>query len=37
MKYLNLQQVLKIHARSIEQFGGDPMVRDLGMLESAVA
>jgi death-on-curing protein len=37
MKYLNVRQVLKIHARSIEQFGGDPTVRDHGMLESAVA
>ena len=37
MKYLNVKQVLKIHARSIEKFGGDPTVRDLGMLESAVA
>ncbi len=37
MKYLSVKQVLRIHARSIEQFGGDPTVRDLGMLESAVA
>jgi len=37
MKYLNVMQVLRIHARSIEQFGGDPNIRDLGMLESAVA
>jgi death on curing protein len=37
MKYLDVQQVLKIHARSIELFGGDPTVRDLGLLESAVA
>jgi death-on-curing protein len=37
MKYLTVKQVLKIHARSIEQFGGDSTVRDLGMLESAVA
>jgi death on curing protein len=37
MKYLKIKQVLKIHTRSIEQFGGDPTVRDLGMLESAVA
>ena len=37
MKYLNVQQVLKIHARSIELFGGDPAVRDLDLLESAVA
>jgi death on curing protein len=37
MKYLNVTQVLRIHTRSIEQFGGDPAIRDLGMLESAVA
>jgi death-on-curing protein len=37
MKYLKVKQVLKIHTRAIEQFGGDPAVRDLGMLESAVA
>jgi death on curing protein len=37
MKYLNVKRVLRIHARSIEQFGGDPTVRDRGMLESAVA
>ena len=37
MKYLNITQVLRIHARSIEQFGGDPAIRDLGLLESAVA
>jgi death-on-curing protein len=37
MKYLNVKRVLRIHSRSIEQFGGDPALRDLGMLESAVA
>jgi death-on-curing protein len=37
MKYLNVKQVLRIHARSIEQFGGDLTIRDPGMLESAVA
>jgi death-on-curing protein len=37
MKYLTVKHVLAIHARSIEQFGGDPTIRDLGMLESAVA
>ena len=37
MKYHNVQQVLRIHSRSIEQFGGDLTVRDLGLLESAVA
>jgi death on curing protein len=37
MKYLTIQQVLRIHARSIEQFGGDASVRNLGLVESAVA
>jgi death-on-curing protein len=37
MKYLTVDQVLRIHARSIEQFGGDFGVRDLGLLDSAVA
>jgi death on curing protein len=37
MKYLKTKQVLKIHFRVIEKFGGDPTVRDPGMLESAVA
>ena len=37
MKYLSVRQVLAIHARSIDQFGGDPTIRDLGLLESAVA
>ncbi len=29
--------VLKIHADQIDQYGGDPGIRDLGLLESAVA
>jgi death on curing protein len=37
MKYLTTQQVLRIHARSIELFGGDTGVRDLGLVESALA
>ena len=37
MKYLTVQQVLRIHARSTEQFGGDASVRDLALVESAVA
>jgi death on curing protein len=37
MKYLTVKQVLAIHARSIEQFGGDPTIRDPGLLDSAVA
>jgi death-on-curing protein len=37
MKYLTVDQILRIHARQIEAFGGDPGVRDLGMVDSAVA
>ena len=37
MKYLTVKQVLAIHARSIEQFEGDPAIRDPGLLDSAVA
>ena len=36
MRYLTVKHVLRIHARSIEQFGGDPAVRDLRLVESAV-
>ena len=37
MKYLTVDQVLKIHSRQIELFGGDAGVRDIGLFESAVA
>lgn len=35
--FLGLEHVLAIHRRSIAEFGGDPSVRDHGLLESAVA
>ena len=35
--YLSTDMVLKIHCRIIKEFGGDPGLRDRGMLESAVA
>jgi len=35
--FLSVNQVLAIHRRMIEEFGGDPTVRDRGLLESAVA
>ena len=35
--FLTLAQVLCLHARQIERFGGDPGVRDLKLVESAVA
>ena len=35
--YLSVEIALEIHRRVIEEFGGDPGLRDRGMLESAVA
>jgi death-on-curing protein len=35
--FLTVEQVLLIHQRMIAEFGGDPNVRDEGLLESAVA
>jgi len=35
--YLSLQQVIELHARLIDQFGGGAGVRDQNGLESAVA
>jgi death on curing protein len=35
--FLSVDVVLKIHHRVIEEFGGDPGLRDRGLLESAVA
>ena len=37
MNYLTTAQVLFIHARLIAETGGAPGIRDLGLLESAVA
>lgn len=37
MKYLTVEQVLFIHSRIIAETGGSNKVRDLGLLESAVA
>ena len=34
--FLTLKHVLAIHRRMIDEFGGDPGVRDQGLLESAV-
>lgn len=36
-KFLNIAQVLAIHDRMIKLFGGSHGVRDLGLIESAVA
>ncbi len=34
--YLDIEDVLEIHARQIELFGGSPGVRDAGLIESAL-
>jgi death on curing protein len=35
--YLSLQDVLRLHDRQVERFGGSTGVRDMGLLESALA
>jgi death-on-curing protein len=35
--FLTVEQVCSIHKRMIAEFGGDPEMRDRGLLESAVA
>ncbi len=35
--FLSVEVVLQIHARVVEEFGGDSGLRDRGLLESAVA
>ena len=35
-EFLTVEEVLAIHARLIERFGGESGVRDLGLLESAL-
>jgi death-on-curing protein len=37
MRYLTLDEALKIHRRTLEQSGGLAGIRDLGLLESAVS
>src|SRR5687768_16050267 len=37
IKFLSLARVLRIHRSSIEAYGGEPTVRDMGLLESALA
>ena len=37
IQHLSLDEVLAIHERLVEQFGGPTGVRDLGLLESALA
>ena len=35
--YLTLDQVLELHADGIRRYGGDPGIRDLGLVQSAVS
>ena len=37
MRYLNLIEVLELHRRIIDQSGGTSGIRDIGLLESAIA
>lgn len=37
MKYLSPQKVLYIHDQAVKRFGGSHGIRDIGLLESAVA
>ena len=37
MRWLSLAEVLELHRRLIEQTGGMPGLRDLGLLESSLA
>ena len=37
MNYLNINQVLAIHSEVIEQAGGSRGIRDIGLVDSAVA
>lgn len=35
-RFLSLARVLEIHRDSIETYGGEPSIRDMGLLESAI-
>jgi death-on-curing protein len=35
-RFLTIEQVLAIHRKMIERYGGDPTIRDLGLIDSAV-
>jgi len=35
--FLNLAEILEIHRDQIERYGGQPGIRDLGLLQSALA
>ncbi len=35
--FLTFSEVVEIHSNQIERFGGDPGIRDMGLLSSAIA
>lgn len=35
--FLSLTEILEIHANQIELYGGSPGIRDMGLLEAAIA
>jgi death-on-curing protein len=35
--YLDMEDVLSLHNRQLEQFGGAPGIRDAGLIEAALA
>lgn len=37
IRFLTLEEVLELHLDMIKEFGGDASVRDLGLLQSAIA
>ena len=37
MRFLTLKELIELHQRLIERSGGSPGIRDLGLLESALA
>jgi death-on-curing protein len=37
MRFLTLKELIELHQRLIEQSGGSPGIRDVGLLESATA
>ena len=37
IRFVDIDESLRIHARQIDRFGGDSGVRDRGLLESALA
>jgi len=37
IRFVQIEEALRIHARQVDRFGGDPGVRDRGLLESALA